>query len=170
MQNIATLGLTQAQLRFVDDLAGLLSVWNMPNNAARLYGYLQIRDEPASIDDIASDLDMSRSNVFNAAKLLEQYGNARRVGERGSKRIRFVAAEDPGLPLRAQTEALGRTASLLATNSKTVVHGQPAARLARLARFHADLKAAMEQVIFPHETSDQACSRTTKRTIKPGRV
>ena len=149
MQNNATSGLTQAQLQFVDEFATLLSVWNMPNNAARLYGYLQIREEPASMDEIARDLEMSRSNVFNAAKLLEQHGNARRVGERGSKRIRFVAGDDPGLPLRAQTEALGRTAALLAANCKTVAQGASAARLSRLARFHVELKAAMEKVIFP---------------------
>ena len=127
----------------------MLSVWSMPNNAARLYGYLQLRNDPASLDEITRDLEMSRSNAFNAAKLLEAHGNAKRLGERGSKRIRFVAGNDPGLPLRPQTEMLGRMAAFISSNRQDVAEGAAADRLDRLAQFHRKMSAAMEQVIRP---------------------
>jgi DNA-binding MarR family transcriptional regulator len=149
MQNIASSTLSEGQRRFIDDLAATLGVWSMSNNAARLYGYLQIRNEPASLDDMARDLEISRSYAFTAAKQLEQAGNARRLGERGSKRVRFVAGDDPGLPLRRQTDALGRLAALITASKEDVCDGMAVERLARLARFHGDLKAAMEQVILP---------------------
>jgi len=92
---------------------------------------------------------MSRSNAFNAAKLLEAHGNAKRLGERGSKRIRFVAGNDPGLPLRSQTEMLGRMAAFISSNRQDVAEGAAADRLDRLAQFHRKMSAAMEQVIRP---------------------
>jgi DNA-binding MarR family transcriptional regulator len=149
MQNIASSRLTEPQRRFIGDLAATLGVWSMSFNAARLYGYLQICNEPVSLDDIAQDLEISRSHAFSAAKQLEQAGNARRLGERGSKRVRFVAGGDPGLPLRRQTEALGRLAALITTSREDVCDGPAAERLAHLAQFHRDLKAAMERVILP---------------------
>jgi hypothetical protein len=117
--------------------------------AARLYGYLQLRNDPASLDEITRDLEMSRSNAFNAAKLLEAHGNAKRLGERGSKRIRFVAGNDPGLPLRPQTEMLGLMAAFISSQRRDVAVGEAADRLDHLAQFHRRMNAAMEQVIRP---------------------
>lgn len=127
----------------------MLSVWSMPNNAARLYGYLQLRNDPASLDEISRDLEMSRSNAFNAAKLLEAHGNAKRLGERGSKRIRFFAGDDPGLPLRPQVEMLRRMAAFISSSCQDVAEGAAADRLDRLAQFHSRMNAVMEQVILP---------------------
>jgi predicted DNA-binding transcriptional regulator len=160
MQNIARSTLTENQRRFIDDLAATLSVWSLSNNAARLYGYLQIRNDPASLDDIARDLEISRSYAFTAAKQLELYGNARRLSERGSKRVRFIAGEDPGIPLRRQTAALGQMSALIAASTAGVCDGIAAQRLTRLGRFHHDLQAAMEQVIQPAcPTGDDANDR-----------
>lgn len=156
MQNMSNTTLSAAQRSFIDELAALLTYWSMPANAARLYGYLQIRNEPTSLDDIARDLEISKSNAFNAAKLLEAYGNARRIGERGTKRVLFVAGDDPGAPLRRQTEALGRMSALISAQKDGVATGLAQARLASLAQFHQDLRAAMEQVILPERRIDAA--------------
>lgn len=150
MQNIETeTTLSPEQIRFVDDLTALLVTWNMPGSAARVYGYLQLCADPVSLDDIARDLETSKSNAFNAARMLEQYGNARRIVERGSKRVFFVASEDPGAPLRRQTETLGKMSALIAGSTDLVATGEANARLKRLAKFHHDLKTAMESVILP---------------------
>jgi DNA-binding transcriptional regulator GbsR (MarR family) len=68
---------------FLDEFATLLAGWNMPNNAARVYGYLLLQSEPASLDEIAAQLEISKSNACTAAKVLESAGHCRRVAERG---------------------------------------------------------------------------------------
>ena len=156
MQNMSKTFLTPEQVRFIDDLALLLTAWQMPGNAARLYGYLQLQNEPASLDDIARDLEMSKSNAWGAAKVLESHGNARRLTERGTKRVLYVAGEDPGAPLRRQTETLGSMSELIGDQHQAVAQGTARSRLARLAAFHKALQQAMEQVVAPERQSDAA--------------
>lgn len=142
--------LTVDQRQFIDELASLLTPWGLPIAAARLYGYLQLQNEPVSLDEIVNDLEISKSNACTAARILESHGNARRVGERGSKRVRYVAGADPGTPLRRQTELLGRMSALIAGRKDIVAKGQARERLHRLSVFHTDLKRAMETVISSH--------------------
>ena len=155
MENMSSASrLSSEQRNFIEELAGLLVTWNMPATAARLYGYLQLCIDPVTVDEIARDLEISRSYAFNAARVLEQHGNARRLGERGSKRLLFVAGDDPGAPLRHQTETLGKMSVLIAARKDAVASGAANERLKRLAEFHHDLKAAMESVILPSGPAD----------------
>jgi DNA-binding transcriptional regulator GbsR (MarR family) len=149
MQNMSNLN--PDQVRFIDDLSALLTAWSMPANAARLYGYLQLMNDPVGLDDIARDLEISKSNACTAAKVLETHGNARRVTERGTKRVLYVAGDDPGAPLRKQAETLGRMARLIAARKSVVATGAAEQRLARLSAFHGDLQCAMEAVILPRD-------------------
>jgi DNA-binding transcriptional regulator GbsR (MarR family) len=154
MQNVSNL--SPEQSRFIDELAGLLTAWSMPANAGRLYGYLQLMTEPVSLDDIARDLEISKSNACTAAKVLEGHGNARKLAERGTRRVLYVAGEDPGTPLRKQAETLGRMAQLIASRKGDVATGAAERRLGRLSAFHAELRAAMEAVILPQDRRDAA--------------
>ena len=141
--------LSAAQRRFVDDLASLLGNWSLSPNAARLYGYLQIMEQPVSLDDIARDLEISRSHAHSAAKALEEHGNAKGMTTRGSKRIVYVCGDDPGMPLRRQAATLGRMSELIASHALTVAPSAAGPRLARLGRFHKKLQEAMQSVIDP---------------------
>jgi predicted DNA-binding transcriptional regulator len=145
MKNIPTL--SGEQSRFIEDLAALLVAWGQPTAAARLYGYLLVRNEPASLDDIARDLEISKTNAFGAATELERQQNLRRLGERGSKRIFFVLTDDPAAPLRNQVALLGRMEALILARKDTVATGEAAVRMASLANFHERLREAMERVI-----------------------
>ncbi len=146
MLNLSNLNLEQR--RFIDDLTTLLGAWSMPANAGRLYAYLHLMNEPVSLDDIARDLEISKSNACTAAKVLEAHGNARRSTERGTRRVLYVAGDDPGAPLRKQAETLGRMAQLISARKNEVTTGPAQQRLTRLAAFHEDLRAAMEAVIL----------------------
>jgi hypothetical protein len=149
MQNMSKTGLSDVQRDFIDALAALLAGWAMPNNAARVYGYLQIRNGPASLDDIARDLDMSKSNAWAAARQLEYTADVRRLTERGSKRVSYIAGDDPGAPLRRQADLLGQMSDLIANRTADVSSGPAALRMNRLGRFHRDLQIAMQAVIMP---------------------
>lgn len=140
-------GLSGEQRRFIDDFSALLTQWNMPTTAARVYCYLQIMAEPVSLDTMAADLDVSKSNACTAAKLLEAHGNARRVTERGTRRILYVAGDDPGAPLRKHVDLLARMSRMIRERSAAVATGPARARLDALADFDHDLNAAMAGVI-----------------------
>ena len=146
---MSTSKLSEQQRAFIDSLADLLSAWSMPVNAARLYGYLQIMNDPASLEDIARDLEISRSHAHSAAKLLEDHGNAKGVPTRGSKLVRYVCGDDPGTPLRRQAMTLGRMSELIASKSSEVSEGDASKRLVRLAKFHRKLQESMQAVIGP---------------------
>jgi predicted DNA-binding transcriptional regulator len=156
MENIAPSRLTIEQQGFIASLATLLTGWNMPNNAARLYGYLQLQNQPMSLDDIVRDLGISKSNAWAAARVLEHTADVRRLTERGSKRISYLAGDDPGAPLRRQANLLGAMADLISRQKHNVAVGPASQRLGRLAEFHTDLQHAMEAVIMPQIDSRAA--------------
>ena len=151
MQNLSNGVLTKEQRDFIGELATMLMHWNIPANAARLYAYLQLQEAPVSLDTIAADLEVSKSNACAAAKMLETAGNIRRLNERGSKRIFYVAGEDLGTPLRRQTEVYGMMSALIAERTTQVAKGEAQDRLVKLAAFHRDLQEAMEGVIIRHK-------------------
>ena len=141
--------LSTEQALFIEDLAVLLTAWNMQGASARVYGYLLLRRDPASLDEIAADLEISKTTACVAAKDLEQQGNARRLRERGTKRVLYVIGDDPGAPLHKQLSLLTQMAELIAERAASVAVGEAEARMIRLARFQRDLSAAMRRVIIP---------------------
>lgn len=150
---MSTTQLTPEQIRFIDSLANLLGTWSLSPNAARLYGYLQIMNEPVSLDDIARDLEISRSHAHTATRMLEPYGNAKALATRGSKRMVYVCGDDPGTPLKRQVATLGDMSDLIAASVAEVATGEAALRLARLSDFHGRLQKAMHEVIDPSRSN-----------------
>lgn len=148
MLNLSNSKLTAEQRRFVDDFSALLTQWNMPITAARVYCYLQLMAEPVSLDEMAAELQVSKSNACTAAKMLESHGNACRVTERGTRRILYVAGDDPGAPLRKHVELLEKMAGMIRERSRMVASGGLRDRLEALADFDHDLKQAMASVIY----------------------
>jgi DNA-binding transcriptional regulator GbsR (MarR family) len=147
MQNLSNTNLTAEQRRFLDEFATLLAGWNMPNNAARVYGYLLFQAEPVSLDEITAGLGISKSNAWTAAKLLESAGHCRRLSETGTKRVLFVAREDFGTPFLLRTASLGALNRLAETSSGKVANGAATKRLKGLARFYDKMQTAMEEII-----------------------
>ena len=138
---------TPAQQRFIDDFAQLLVPWGMPLTCARLYAWLLLAPGPVTLDEFADGLGISKSNASMAARDLEVIGMARRLNERGSKRIRYKATTSPGNALRRNSDTLGHLAGLIRDRLDDVAQGENRARLAELAEFHLALKSAMDGVI-----------------------
>jgi DNA-binding transcriptional regulator GbsR (MarR family) len=142
--------LSAEQRRFLDDLATLLAGWNMPAAAARLYGYLLINNDPASLDDISAALEISKSNASGAAKLLEQYGHCRKFGEPGTKRIFYAVRDDHGSPFRVRVRLLESLQHLMESRATLVSRGRGTARMKEVADFCDKMGAAMTEVIETH--------------------
>ena len=139
--------LNEAQLRFLDDLTTLLANWNFPANAARVYGYLLLREDPASLDEISADLSISKSNASGAAKMLESWGHCRRTRDSSTKRLYYEINENHGVTFLSRMRLLQDEQALMEDAAARVARGKPAKRLQTLADFCDRMSKAMETVI-----------------------
>lgn len=117
----------------------------MPQTAARLYGYLLLSPDPVSLDQIAADLEISKSSASVASRLLEAYMLARRRGERASKRALYEASDNYQGMLVEQNRLLGAMADLLRKN--TAAAGRAGARLQGMADFYQVMRQATEAAL-----------------------
>lgn len=156
MPNMSNSTLSTEQAIFIEDLAALLEAWSMSGASARLYGYLLIKKDPATLDEIASDLEISKTTACVAAKDLEQQGNAKRLRERGTKRVLYVIGDDPGTPLHRQISLLTMMAELISDRARIVAVGEETVdRMTRFSQFQRDLATAMQSVVTPASASSQ---------------
>ena len=131
---------------FIEDVARQLTPLGVPAVAARLYGYLLLAPEPVSLDAIAADLRVARSTAFVAARLLEQYMLARRIGQRGTKRVLYEASDNYEAMLVAQNRLLENLAEVFDRGSG--VAAAPAReRLVEVAEFYRVTQRAMDAAL-----------------------
>lgn len=125
----------------------LLVPWGVPQTAARIHGYLLLSAEPATLDRIATDLEVSKSGTSVAARLLEKYGLAVRHSERGSKRIRYEVSRNYESMLIEQCRMLENTATLLKRGADTVTSGKARERLGEMTEFYLAIGHAMDAAL-----------------------
>lgn len=135
------------ECRFMDDIATLMTPWGWPRNVGRMYGYLLLSDGPVTLDKIAADLRIAKSNASVAARTLEQFGNARRHSEPGSKRIYYSAPENLGGPFSSKIDLFDQIVRLLAANRAIGRTPDVNERLEGMANFYRDMQAAVQGVL-----------------------
>ena len=135
------------ECRFMDDIASLMVPWGWPHNVGRMYGYLLLSDRPVTLDKMAADLRIAKSNASVAARTLEQFGNARRHTEPGSKRIYYTAPDIVSGPFASKTELFDRIVRLLAANEAIGRSPEVNQRLEDMANFYEDMRAAVQGVL-----------------------
>ncbi len=144
---MANNGLAEAERRFVEEVARLLTPWGVPQTAARLYGYLLLSAEPVSLDRISADLEVSKSSASVAARLLDMYTMARRHGQRGSRRVLYEASDNYEGMLTAQNRMLETGAKLLRAGARDIASGRVRDRLVEMADFYLLAREAMESAL-----------------------
>ncbi len=137
---------------FIDDLASLLAPWGVPATAGRLYALLMLSDTPVSLDDISTELGMSRAGAWNAAKFLENSGNIRRFSERGSKKVYFRRIEDIAPCQAEQMRALGAVGRLLLASAPKLTQGSARDRLERTGHFCVDMERMIAEAYEQYRT------------------
>lgn len=133
--------------RFIEDVARLLTPWGVPTVAARLYGYLLLRPNPVSLDQITEDLGISKSSASVAARLLESYTLARRHSELGTKRALYAVADDYEAMMQQQNRLLDALAGQLNTGAGIAVSKAASTRLQEMAEFYRVMLGAMEDAM-----------------------
>lgn len=144
---MSNIKLSQQDEAFLDTMAMLMAPWGWPRPVGRIYAYLLLREKPATLDEIAADLGMSKSNASVAARTLEHCGSARRQGEPGTRRIYYSVPETFSGPFEAKADLLDRQVRLFNGQRDRAIPAVAADRFARLGTFYTAMRAAIEGVI-----------------------
>jgi DNA-binding MarR family transcriptional regulator len=125
--------LSVEQNRFVDDMGAFFGTYGLSHVLGRVFAYLLLRPEPASLDEIAADLGISKSGTSTAARLLDGWQLVRRIPERGSRRIRLEATTSIDRVLEAGLAKMQGFAKTVEEGRGIAEPGRPASRLEDLA-------------------------------------
>jgi hypothetical protein len=147
MINIVKQPLHDDELAFIDEMASLLTPWGMAVSSGRVYGYLLLKQKPVGLDQIGTDLRMSKVSAWKAARDLADFGHVRRYGEPGSKRALYGPTDNFDTPFQKQCSLLGALGRLLRIGAASVGGGETAERLQEMARFYLSLQQTMESTI-----------------------
>jgi DNA-binding transcriptional regulator GbsR (MarR family) len=130
----------------MEDLVRLMEPWGWSRTLARVFAYLLVRESPATLDEIAADLGISKSNASMATRELVDYGNAVRLRQPGTKQLLFDAPSAQTGPFAQRSSMLRTMADLLDAQSGAAGE-QTARRLGRQADFLRTMGEAIDGVI-----------------------
>jgi DNA-binding transcriptional regulator GbsR (MarR family) len=99
--NMTTEATSKAQSTFIEDMGQMMVGWGIARTSGRIYAYLLLKKEPATLDDIAAELGIAKSGASVAARRLVQLGLARAAGQPGSRRVLYEPLDN----LEAMTSA-----------------------------------------------------------------
>jgi DNA-binding transcriptional regulator GbsR (MarR family) len=80
--------------RFVLHWGDMGGQWGVNRSVSQIHAVLYLAEAPMTADDIATTLDMARSNISNSLKELLAWNLIRRVPIRGDRRDHFEAETD----------------------------------------------------------------------------
>lgn len=78
--------------RFIDVMGETLASWQLARATGRVYGYLLLRAEPSSSEQLRESLGLSAGAVSQATRELAAWGLARTIPQPGSRRLLVEAA------------------------------------------------------------------------------
>jgi DNA-binding transcriptional regulator GbsR (MarR family) len=80
--------------KFVEQLGVMMDAEGYPRVAGQLLALLLVSPEPQSLDDLASQLDVSKASVSVNIRNLEHRGIVERIGHAGDRRDYYQVADD----------------------------------------------------------------------------
>lgn len=84
--------ITRERQQFVNAMGDTLAAWNLPRATGRVYGYLLLRGDASSSDELRAHLSLSSGAVSTAIRELVSWGLARTIPQPGSRRLLVEAA------------------------------------------------------------------------------
>lgn len=124
---------TEAQTTFIEDMGQLMVGWGIPRNTGRIYAYLLLQREPATLDDIAAELHIAKSGASVAARQLAQLGLARSLGQPGSRRVLYEALYNLESIFAARTAQMQDLVTQLRQGARVAPGGPGRQRLQAMA-------------------------------------
>jgi DNA-binding transcriptional regulator GbsR (MarR family) len=83
-----------AVLEFVESWGSMGSLWGINRSMARVQALLLATKEPLGLEEVASELKMSRGNASMCLKELRNWGVVRRINLTGERRDFYIAETD----------------------------------------------------------------------------
>jgi len=158
-QNVRNIELTAARRRFMDDVGHLYAHYGLSVTFGRAFALLLLREDPISLDDLAAELEVSKSAVSVAARDLERAGVARRLTSPGSRRVLYEANDDLVPIFQAQFTRIRQSLPVL----------QGADELATGSRARQRLRDVIELHEFWLAEAQGIVDRWRRRTRRLGR-
>lgn len=125
--------MTEAQSAFIEDMGQLMVGWGIPRTTGRIYAYLLLQREPATLDDIATDLSIAKSGASVASRQLAHLGLARVVGQPGSRRVLYEALYNIESIIAARTAQMNDLVVHLRQGARVAPGGKGRQRLQDMA-------------------------------------
>jgi len=151
--------LAEARRRFINDLGHLYARYGLSVTFGRIFALLLLRDEPISLDDLAGELEVSKSAVSVAARDLERAGVVRRLTSPGSRRVLYEASDDMVPIFQAQFSRVRQALPVLQGSDSLANPGRARQRMRDMIELHEFWLAEAEGII----------ERWRRRTRRTGR-
>ena len=119
----------EAISRFVEDGGRLFRSIGGDRNVGRVYCYMLLLSEPASLDEIAEAVGISKTAVSQATQELDRGGAIVRLRLRGSRRGLYELVDSPASLLETNREMVRFILVHLERASQLVLTGKGAARV-----------------------------------------
>lgn len=173
--------LTAAREDFLRAMGRISDFWGFNRAMGQIYGLLYLSPEPLSLDDISSQLSMSKGNVSLNARALERWGLIRRLDYRNDRRDYYEAEVDFWKIVRdilreRDKKEFDQALSTVSTCLQNVRGGKPAsddaeaafveARLENMQQFFNSLDAIARAVLALDELHLTALARLGARRKK----
>ncbi len=139
--------MNEAQHQFVEDLGQNMVSWGLSRTTGRVYAYLLLRVEPASLDQIAAELEMAKSGASVAARQLVSLGMVRGTGQRGSRRLLYEALYDTEAILAARNFQTRDFLERIRQGAEVAPAGPPRDRLQEMASQLQDLYSELPALV-----------------------
>jgi predicted transcriptional regulator len=139
--------LTDEQHRFIEDLGRFMATYGVAATSGRMIAYLLLNDRPVSLDQMAADLEISKSTASVAARQVELFGLARRIGQRGSRRVLYEAVRDPEVLMTASLNETIQFLALLRRGAEAAPPGPVREQLQGMVEMYQPMADGLEELV-----------------------
>lgn len=122
--------MNKRQEQFVERMGRHYEATGLPRIAGRLFGFLLLQEDPCSLDELATMLNVSKTSVSTNARLIEQAGLIERFTKAGDRKDYYVAAPDQARTLELRLQGVREMGELL----KEAIEVTPGIRTAARGR------------------------------------
>jgi predicted transcriptional regulator len=122
--------------RFIDDFGHMYAHYGLSLSFGRAFALLLTNDGPLSLDEIAAQLETSKSAISVATRDLERAGVARRVIRPGSRRVLYEASDDLLPTFEAQFTRVRQSLQVLKRAHLLALRGRAGERMREMIALH----------------------------------
>lgn len=146
--------MTEQEREFVEAMGRHFEAEGVPRIGGRMFGFMLLRESPCSLDDLVSELDISKASASTNARLLEQWALIRQTSLPGDRRDYYAVIPDQTRTLEFRLNRVRELAALFRAGAAGAPHPDITRRLNSMARFNDEAIAALEPLLARWRTGE----------------